>query len=271
MSSDRAARDSAVHAQAIANHSALVSRFGWLRLVGPGLALSGLVLSVLVLFALGFSALGFYEVGFSARGFSARGFSARGTERGRVVGAEWAASATATGDTAAPIYEIAPQLVPPSDPCYDQWSEVLGEPSREESDWRKQLNHGIYRVAIGDTQLARIELLSSASPALCEGDPDWKMRQTQVLITYYLTDGDTKDLLYEFVDDDVFYDRAPRIDARGGTVVLQGVQFDGSRIHVTLQLELLRELYEAVVPTRHEPRGGLLTADRSAERECVIG
>jgi|GEM_PF-4766723 len=147
------------------------------------------------------------------------------------------------------VYEVVPQLVPPSDQCSDRWANLLGEPSKAEKSWREQLNHGIYRIGIDETVLARVELLSSASPTACEGTPDWKKRQTQMLITYYLDDGSTKEVLYEFLEDDIYYDRSPDVYAAGGFLVLHGVNYEGSNVQITLELELLRELYDSASPT----------------------
>lgn len=164
-----------------------------------------------------------------------------------------------------PVYEVVPQLRPPTDECMDQWSAALGEPSQDELSWREQLNHGIYRVGIGERLLARVELLSSASPASCEIDPDWKKRQTQMLITYFLDDGSKQEVLYEFLEDDVFYNQSPQIYAAGGILVLHGVVYDGSDVQVTLELDLLRELYEAALPAAAASERPALRAARALD------
>jgi len=186
------------------------------------------------------------------------------------AGASFADTGTPTPPTPeplgeTPVYEVVPQLKPPSDQCSDRWSQALEGLPHDEKSWRQQLNHGIYRIGIGETLLARVELLSSASPLECEGsDPDWRKRQTQVLVTYFLTDGGTHEVLYEFLEDDVYYNRSPEIYAAGGIVVLQGVHFDGTDVRIQLELELLRDLYHSVKPAPAEPTPSFLMAGVAA-------
>ena len=152
-----------------------------------------------------------------------------------------------------------PQLSPSFPDCEGTWTEQLDSLEPRQRSWARGVSHRVYDVRVDERVIARLELMSLASPEACNVSEQWVLRHNTVLVTYFPDDGGAEEVQYDFEPDHDFFAQWLEVEAGRGMVRIVGTNFDGDPLMMELELERLEALYDEVAGDS-EDQGPRLTA-----------